>query len=75
MTGLADDADAAFWNPGGLGFQKGWGFTGTFNNYLPGAYEHVNTYYFYGSVGYGFPHFLKGNMTLNIGINNTYHIT
>jgi hypothetical protein len=73
MTGLADDADAAFWNPGGLGFQKGWGFTGTFNKYLPGiAPVGVNFYYLYGSVGYSFPDLLRNKMILNIGINNTY---
>ena len=73
MTGLADDADAAFWNPGGLGFQKGWNFTGTFNKYLPGlAPEWVNWYYLYGSVGYSFPKLLRNKMILNIGINNTY---
>ena len=25
MTALADESDAAYWNPGGLGFQKGLG--------------------------------------------------
>ncbi len=76
MTGLADDADAAFWNPGGLGFQKGWGFTGTFNKYLPGLTpEGVNFYYLYGSVGYSFPNLLRNKMILNIGINNTYLTT
>jgi hypothetical protein len=76
MTALADDADAAFWNPGGLGFQKGWGFTGTFCNYLPGLRpEWEKWYYFYGSVGYSFPSFLRRKMPLNIGINNTYFTT
>ena len=76
MTGLVDDADAAFWNPGGLGFQKGWGFTGTFNKYLPGLTpEGINWYYLYGSVGYSFPNLIRNNMSLNIGLNNTYFST
>lgn len=76
MTGLADDADAAFWNPGGLGFQKGWGFTGTFNKYLPGlAPKGVNFYYLYGSIGYSFPNLFRNRMIFNIGFNSTYLTT
>lgn len=51
MTGLADEPDAAYWNPGGLGFQKGAGLTGTYNNWLPGLYPAMH--YSYVSAGYG----------------------
>jgi hypothetical protein len=36
MTGLADDPDAAFFNPAGLALQPGIGATASYVNWLPG---------------------------------------
>ena len=36
MTGLADDPDAAFFNPAGLAFQSGIGATASYASWLPG---------------------------------------
>jgi hypothetical protein len=38
MTGLADDPDAAFFNPAGLAFQSGIGATASYAGWLPGLY-------------------------------------
>jgi hypothetical protein len=38
MTGLADDPDAAFFNPAGLAFQSGVGATADYGPWLPGVY-------------------------------------
>ncbi len=38
VTGLADEHDAAGWNPGGLGFQHGAGGSFTYCDWLPGLY-------------------------------------
>jgi hypothetical protein len=38
MTGLADDPDAAFFNPAGLAFQDGMGATASYADWLPGLY-------------------------------------
>jgi hypothetical protein len=46
MTGLADDPDAAFFNPAGLAFQNGIGATATYAAWLPGLYPNMH-------VGYG----------------------
>jgi hypothetical protein len=75
MTALADDADAAYWNPGGLGFQKGigWTLTGTPLGWLPGLYPGM--FYSYGSAGYGFSNFPVSQMNLNVGVNYTYITT
>ncbi len=34
MTALADEADAEFWNPGGLGFQPGASLSGSTRRWL-----------------------------------------
>jgi len=75
MTALADDADAAYWNPGGLGFQKGISgtLTATPFGWLPGLYPGM--YYSYGSAGYGLSNFPISQMNLNIGVNYTYITT
>lgn len=39
ITGLADDPDAAFFNPAGLAFQPGIGSTVNYVNWLPGLYK------------------------------------
>jgi Type IX secretion system protein PorV len=70
MTGLAEDADAAYWNPGGLGFQEKIGFDGTYGQWLPGLYPGMG--YYYGSAGYGRSNFLNRKMILNVGLNYTY---
>jgi hypothetical protein len=70
MTGLADDADAAYWNPGGLGFQEKIGFAGTYGQWLPGLYPGMG--YYYGSVGFGRSNFLNCKKILNVGLNYTY---
>ena len=46
MTGLADDPDAAFFNPAGLAFQPGIGATADYAAWLPGLYPDMR-------VGYG----------------------
>lgn len=70
MTGLADDADAAYWNPGGLGFQQKIGFAGTYGQWLPGLFPGMG--YYYGSVEFGRSNFLNNKMALNVGLNYTY---
>ena len=72
MTGLADDADAAYWNPGGLGFQRSLGVTGTAASWLPGLYPGM--YFLYGSGGYGFS-LIPDLLDANIGGNITYLTT
>ena len=69
MTGLADDADAAYWNPGGLGFQEHVEFAGTYGEWLPGLYPGMG--YYYGSAGYGLSNSISKRI-LNVGLNNTY---
>src|SRR5512136_1009439 len=39
MAGLADDPDAAFFNPAGLAFQPGAGATVSYADWLPGLRE------------------------------------
>lgn len=69
MTGLADEPDAAYWNPGGLGFQRGVGLTGTYNNWLPGL--GAGTHYFYASAGYGGSCLLRTQLPFNVGVDIT----
>lgn len=69
MTGLADDADAAYWNPGGLGFQEHIGFAGTYCEWLPGLYPGMG--YYYCSAGFGRSNPISKKI-LNIGLNYTY---
>jgi hypothetical protein len=72
MTGLADDPDAAYWNPGGLGFQAGIGGCGTAGSWLPGLYPGM--YYIYGSAGIGGLDLIP-NMNVNVGVDHTYFTT
>jgi hypothetical protein len=73
MTALVDEADAAYWNPGGLGFQRNFGATGTFCKYLTGLPpQGVDMYYAYGSAGIEIPKFLDKGIRLNHGLNITY---
>jgi hypothetical protein len=53
MTGLADDPDAAFFNPAGLAFQSGIGATATYADWLPGLYP--NQSHVYTTCTYGIP--------------------
>ncbi len=53
MTGLADDPDAAFFNPAGLAFQSDLGATGSYANWLPGLYP--GNHKAYGAFTYGIP--------------------
>ena len=41
MTGLADDPDAAFFNPAGLAFQSGTGATVDYGHWLPDIYPGI----------------------------------
>lgn len=56
-TGLADDASAIFWNPGGLAFQEGSEVSLTHTNWLPQFhqsdlfYEYLNFKYFLQDIG------------------------
>ncbi len=70
MTALADDADAAYWNPGGLGFQQSVGGCATFAEWLPGLYPGM--YYYYGSGGLGLP---VSDLNVNIGMDAMYFTT
>ncbi len=70
MTALADDADAAYWNAGGLGFQQSLGGCATFAQWLPGLYPGM--YYYYGSAGLGLP---VSKMNLNAGVDWMYFST
>jgi hypothetical protein len=64
MTGLADDPDAAFFNPAGLAFQSGAGATASYADWLPGLYP---------GVDYAFA---AGNLKLSeracVGLNATW---
>jgi hypothetical protein len=71
MTALADEPDAAHWNPGGLGFQKGLGGCASLCQWLPGLYQGM--YYFYGSGGMGLQ--VTQGMNLNVGADLTYMTT
>jgi hypothetical protein len=73
MTGLADDPDAAYWNPGGLGFQQSFGGCLTRGNWLPGLYPGM--YYNYASAGYGSAGILPGGRNLSFGLDYTYLTT
>jgi len=56
-TGLADDASAIFWNPGGLAFQEGREISLTHTNWLPQFhqsdlfYEYLNFKWFFQEIG------------------------
>ena len=56
-TGLADDASAIFWNPGGLAFQEGREISLTHTNWLPQFhqsdlfYEYLNCKWFFQDIG------------------------
>jgi hypothetical protein len=73
MTGLADDQDAAFWNPGGLGFQPSFGGCLSGGSWLPGLFPGM--YYTYASAGFGTVGILPGGRNLNVGIDHTYFTT
>jgi S1-C subfamily serine protease len=73
MAGLADDADAAYWNAGGLAFQHGLGGCWSGGTWLPGLYPGMS--YTYASAGYGSVGILPGGRNLNIGIDYTYFTT
>jgi hypothetical protein len=69
MVALADDPDAAYWNPGGLAFQKGLGFTGTTGHWLPGLWPGMT--YSFGSIDYGLP-ILSNRFAATFGLNTTW---
>jgi hypothetical protein len=73
VTGLADDQDAAWCNPGGLGFQQSFGGCLSGGSWLPGLYPGM--YYTYASAGLGTVGMLPGGKNLNVGINYTYLTT
>jgi hypothetical protein len=73
MTGLADDQDAACWNPGGLGFQQSLGGCLSGGSWLPGLYPGM--YYTYASAGYGTVGILPGGRNLNVGLDYIYLTT
>jgi hypothetical protein len=70
MTGLADDGYAAYWNPGGLGFQRGIGVAFTGANWLPDLWPGM--FLGYGSANYGFPNVPGRGMNLTAGLNWDY---
>jgi len=70
MTAIADESDAAYWNPGGLGFQRSLGGTLTLANWLPGLYKGM--YYAYLSTGFTPSWTPWQGASVNGGINITY---
>jgi len=70
MTGLADDAEAAYWNLGGLAFQKGLRGDGTWYSWRPDIM--LGMHYSYASLGYGLPALGRRDAGLNIGVSATY---
>ncbi len=73
VTGLADEQDASYYNPGGLGFQEGVGLTTSGGPWLPGLWPGM--YYIYTSGGAGLPLNLPPIKNFNIGANFTYLTT
>jgi len=73
MTALADEQDAAYWNPGGLGFQRSLGATVTGAPWLPGLYPGM--FYGYASGGFGIGEPFGQGSNLNLGANVTYLTT
>jgi len=73
MVALADDPDAAYWNPGGLGFQRTLGGSQSYAQWLPGLYPGM--YYAHGSYGFGLPATGAKHQRANVGINWTYLTT
>jgi len=67
MTGLVDDGYATYWNPGGLGFQRGIGIAFTGANWLPGLWPGM--FLGYGSANYGFTNVPAKGMNLTAGLN------
>jgi len=65
MTGLADDAEAAYWNPGGLAYQKGLRGVGALYSWFPES--HPGMFYDYASLGYGFPALRRDDVGMNVG--------
>jgi hypothetical protein len=70
MVGLADEPDAAYWNPGGLGLQKGLGIVGSGGPWLPGLWKGM--FRSYASAGYtvrpirGWPVAVSAGADLNL---------
>lgn len=73
MVALADDPDAAYWNPGGLGFQRTLGGSQSYAPWLPGLYPGMH--YAHGSYGFGLPATGAKQQRANVGINWTYLTT
>ena len=67
---VADDASAAFWNPAGLGFQKGQEISLTYSKWLP-QFQQADLYYAFGAYRYNIPEIagtVSGSFTfLNLG--------
>ena len=64
MTGLADDPDAAFFNPAGLAFQTGIGATASYAEWLPGLYPGMDYAFAAGN--------LKPSERACVGLNATW---
>jgi len=73
VTGLADDPDAAWCNPGGLGLQQSFGGCLSGGNWLSGLYPGM--YYTYANAGYSTVGILPGGRNLNVGMDYTYLTT
>jgi hypothetical protein len=70
MTGLADDADAAYWNPGGVGLQKSLSLEFSTGRWLPGLYPGMH--YTFSSASYCIADALGKGTGLGLGVNATY---
>lgn len=70
MVALADEQDAAYWNPGGLGFQHGLSLSQSVGPWLPGLYPGMLIAH--GSYGYGIARFKGAPLGINLGVNWTY---
>ena len=71
MTGLADDPDAAFFNPAGLAFQSGIGANASYADWLPGLYPGMD--FAYAGWKWSMPAELASRHShLAVGLDATY---
>jgi hypothetical protein len=70
VTGLADDPDAAFFNPAGLAFQSGTSATTDYADWLPGLYPGMRHGYVAGT--YALPAESASGRTVVIGLEATH---
>ena len=70
MVGLADEANGVYWNPGGLGFQRGLSAAFTGANWLPGL--NPGMFLADGDVNYGFASQSDRGVNVTAGLGWTH---